>query len=195
MSTFYDPSLGREQRRARARDAVAASTPERREELRQRFASVRSSRNGRSRTALPTMSIHALPVLTGNHDLVYPVISVSDHMEGPGNEWLSLKVFPHHLRPKGFVYLKLGGQVAARARVRGIGYRENVVEHTPNDDGVFAPLVSTATLELEPGTWEAVDFPAAKSHQQGFRYLDTDNAAATVSHLVGGKVLATHAVR
>ena len=116
-------------------------------------------------------------------------------MSGPGNDWLFLTGFPHELRPSGWVYVKVEGRIVGRVRVRGVGYRMNVREHTPDDDGVHRLVSATPTLEVDPDTWEPVDIPAAETHGQGIRYIRTNEAERTVSHLVGGDVLVTHALR
>ena len=116
-------------------------------------------------------------------------------MSAPGNDWLFLTGFPHDLRPNGWVYVKVEGHIVARVRVRGVGYRMNVREHSPHDDGVHHLVSATATLEVDANTWDPVDFPAAETHGQGIRYLRTNEADGTVSHLVGGDVLITHSLR
>jgi hypothetical protein len=171
-------------------------TPERLAELRSQYESATAPpKNRTSRTALPTSASDPCPTLIGGHDLVYPTHSLSDHMSGPGNDWLFLTGFPHDLRPSGWVYVKVEGQIVARVRARGVGYRIDVREHTPDEHGVHQLVASTPTLELDPETWELVDFPAAETHGQGIRYIETNDADGTVSHLVGGNVLITHPLR
>ena len=117
-------------------------------------------------------------------------------MDGADNDWLFLSGFPHDLRPRGWVYFKVEGHVVARARVRRVGFRTDVREHTPDDHGVYQRVQSTPTLEFDPRTWEEVDFPAAETHQQGIRYVEAnDDDDGAVHHLVGGSVIASHPLR
>ena len=195
MPTDDDPTSRREQRRATAKRAASEATPQRIAELRSQYGGATApSKNRMSRTALPTTPSDPCPDLIGNHDLVYPIHRLADHMEGPRKDFLFLTVFPHHLRPTGWVYVKVEGRVVARVRVRRVGYRRDVQEHTPDERGVYLCRESTSTLELDPNTWEPVDFPAAETHQQAIRYVAT-NDDGTVSHLVTGKVISSHSLR
>ncbi|MCU1502573.1 MAG: hypothetical protein JWM12_1927, partial [Ilumatobacteraceae bacterium] len=77
----------------------------------------------------------------------------------------------------------------------GVGFRTQVNEHTADEHGVHAVLESTATLELDAPTWETLVVPAAVSHQQGIRYVDTDDENGVVTHLVDGVELVSHQFR
>jgi hypothetical protein len=195
MITEYDPSLLREQRRADAKRSAASASPERLLDLQSKYGSKRrSTKSPVAFAKLPVTATDPLPELRGSHDLVYPIHSLADHMDGPGNDWLFLTVFPRGLRPKGWIYVKVQNTIQARVRVVGVGFRTLVQQHTPDDQGVHANVASTATLELDRDTWENLVFPAAVTHQQGIRYADTDEANGVVTHLVDGAEVASHHV-
>jgi hypothetical protein len=198
MTDGYEAERRREERWKSIRANGPTMTEERHRELkaaddarrrRTRQAAVKSS----SKAKLPAAPGDPIPELTGEFDLVYPVHSVIDHTERDGNDWLFLTTFPRRLRSGGWVYLKVGNEVVARARVRSIGYRENVEEHTPDDHGVHHNVEFTATLEVDPDSWEQVSFPADDHHLQGIRYLRT-NDDDTIDHLIGGKISASYEI-
>jgi hypothetical protein len=196
MIAEYDPSLLREQRRADAKRSAANVSPERLLDLQSKYGSKRGSTRGPVAFAkLPATADDPLPELRGSHDLVYPIHDLADHRDGPDNDWLFLTVFPRGLRARGWIYVKAQGAIRARVRVVGVGFRTNVHEHTPDEAGAHAPVASTATLELDSTTWELLDVPAAVTHQQGFRYLDTDEANGVITHLVDGAELSSHNFR
>ncbi len=198
MPTPNDFSFGRDERRAAARAAtgevgeVSETEEERYARLRVEFGLARPARSLAPKNALPTTAAGPMPRLIGAHDIVYPVHSTDAHVVGEGNDWLLLSSFPQQLRAGGWVYLKSGRRVTARARVRSIGFREDAVRHTPNDGtGELEHISATPTLELDPESWELGDAPCAATHQRGFRYVSTDDDAGTITHLVKGEPSST----
>ena len=197
MTDGYEAERRREERRKSIRANGPTITEERRRELLEsetkRRKSTRTATTSSLKDRLPAAVGDPIPPLSGEFDLVYPVHVAEHHTTGDGNDWLFLTTFPRRLRSDGWVYLKVGNEVVARARVRSIGYRENVEEHTPDDHGVHHNVEFTATLEVDPESWERVRFPADDHHLQGIRYLRT-NDDGTVDHLIGGKVSASHEI-
>ncbi len=120
---------------------------------------------------MPTKASEGLPKLTGDRDMSYAVHDIGAHMKGPGNDWLfALSGLPRQLRAGGWVYLRSDGHLGARARVTGIGFREERVQQTgePEDQG------PGATIELDASTWEKTDHDLgelASSQRKGYRYL------------------------
>lgn len=198
MTDGYEAERRREERWKSIRVNGPTITEERRRELRAaedtrlRRASQGAAKPS-SKPKLPAAPGDPIPELTGEFDLVYPVHSVIDHTEHDGNDWLFLSGIPRQLRAGGWVYLKVGTEVVARATVRSIGYRENVEEHTPDDQGVHHKVEFTATLEVDPDSWEQLSFPADDHHLQGLRYLRT-NDDDTIDHLIGGQISSSYEI-
>jgi hypothetical protein len=198
MSDGYEAERRREERWKRIRANGSTLTEERRRELRAaENARLRRASQGAAKPSsaakLPAAPGDPIPPLAGEFDLVYPVHVAENHTTGDGNDWLFLTGFPRQLRSGGWVYLKVGDEVVARATVRSIGYREDVEEHTPDDQGIHDKVDFTATLEVDPDSWERVSFPADDRHLQGIRYLRT-NDDDTIDHLVGGEISASYEI-
>jgi hypothetical protein len=137
-----------------------------------------------SKSKLPLTAKDPLPPLTGNKDLSFPVFSIEAHVEGPGNDWLIGELgFPTQLRAGGWVYLRHDGRLGARARVTGIGFREDRPQHTGDTAVNWGP---GPTIEIDPSTWEPFDHDLeelAESQRQGYRYLATATDGS-IKHLM-----------
>lgn len=136
-----------------------------------------------ARGSLPKTDTDPWPALTGNKDISYPVHDIDAHVDGPGRDWLlGEHGFPKELRNGGWVYLRHDGRLSARARIRGIGFRNSRPPHTGDSHEDFGP---GPTLELDPNTWQRVDHDLgelAESQRQGYRYLITC-ADGSIRHL------------
>lgn len=188
VSSFDDPEAARRRRQAEAKRRVAELKAD--GKLEERVIELSPERVAHvQRSSLPTSFADPVRGLHGAYDLVYPVHHFQDHVEGPGNDWLlaSGQGFPQHLQPNGWVYLKSNGRLGARARALRVEYRENLVEHTPDDDATHAAIRTAAVIALDSTTWERLDAPAHPAHQQGYRYVTTDHDADTVTHLINGQ--------
>ena len=138
------------------------------------------------RGRLPQSATDGLPALVGDKDMSFPVHDFDAHMVGPDNGWLVTQGFPWDLRKGGWVYLRHEGQLGGRARVRGIGWREERKLHTGDPDGTWGP---GATIELDASTWERFDHDLgalADDQRQGYRYLITDTFDQ-IHHLIAGE--------
>ncbi len=141
----------------------------------------------RGSNAMPESTDDRMPKLSGDKDLSYAVHSFDEHRSGPGNDWLLASGgFPAQLRTGGWLYLRSGGFLGPRVRVRGIGFRDERVEHTSDKAGVFEDRGPGPTIEVDPDTWE--DFSAdlgdlASKQRTGYRYLISDTSGG-VHHLM-----------
>lgn len=125
---------------------------------------------------LPRHGDDTVPELTGSFDLSYevPDDNVSFHVRGPESGWLALSSFPTALRPNGWAYLQVDGDVVARARVKGIGYRDKRWSQEPS--ATSSDIGGGPTLELHPDSWERLRVwlgTAGEQPVKGYRYLLT----------------------
>lgn len=123
------------------------------------------------RGAMPKTAKDPIPDLIGDKDISYSVQDVTAHV---GQDWLYASVFPWHLRPGGWIYLRNGGFLHARVRVAGIGFRESRPEQTGEEQPEDRGPGSVLTLYEE--TWQrlVIDLGSEASRQtQGIRYLVT----------------------
>ncbi len=116
------------------------------------------------------------PELTGSCDLSYevPEQNVPFHISGPDHDWLAISTLPARLRANGWVYLQVGRSVIARARVRGVGYRDRRWTQEPTETASDAG--AGPTLELHPNSWERLRTslgPEGDVPIPGYRYLHT----------------------
>lgn len=117
-----------------------------------------------------------MPELTGSFDLAYevPDDNVGFHVRGPESGWMAISSFPTMLRPDGWVYLQVDADVVARARVKGIGYRDKRWSQEPS--ATSHDLGGGPTLELFPDSWERMRVwlgDDAEAPVSGYRYLVT----------------------
>jgi hypothetical protein len=115
--------------------------------------------------------------LTGSCDLSYevPHDHVPHHVNGADHDWLAISAFPHRLRANGWVYLQVDEDLVARARVRGVGYRDRRWSHGPSETASDAG--AGPTLELHRDSWERLLVPLGPEAEQpvkGYRYLQTE---------------------
>lgn len=115
-----------------------------------------------------------MPELSGEHDLAYE-IAPSDlryHTGGPDADWLPISSLPKALRPGGYGYIQLDEELVARARVRGVGFRERRWDHAAPE--VASDLGPGATLELDGWHMVSIDLgPEGAVPVSQFRYLST----------------------
>ena len=125
---------------------------------------------------LPRHLDDTIPELTGAFDLSYevPDENVTFHVRGPESEWLAISSFPAALRANGWVYLQVDGDVVARARVKGIGYRDKRWSQEPS--ATSSDIGGGPTIELHPDSWERLRVwlgAAGDAPVKGYRYLVT----------------------
>ena len=125
---------------------------------------------------LPRHGDDTIPELTGAFDLSYevPDENVTFHVSGTESGWLAISSFPTALRANGWVYLQVDGDVVARARVKGIGYRDKRWSQEPS--AISSDLGGGPTIELHPDGWERLRVwlgAAGEQPVKGYRYLVT----------------------
>ncbi len=123
---------------------------------------------------LPRSVIDELPDLGGENDLAYeiPPSDLRYFIDGREADWLPVLNLPTGLRGGGYVYLQVDNRIVARARVRGIGFRERRWDHAAPD--VASDLGPGATIEV--GRWEMVSIdlgPEGAVPVGRFRYVTT----------------------
>ena len=129
---MIDPSKHKEQWVADSKKRAAAMTPERLAELRERYPNTRSTSPGsrkKSSQSVPncgTMDAVSLPIydewgpepfMTGpSNDFLFPL--------GSGQSFNNDGMIPRQLRQNGWIYLRAGGHLVARAQYKGAERRE-----------------------------------------------------------------------
>jgi hypothetical protein len=137
----------------------------------------RAASTPRQSTRLPKSDDDAVPALFGDRDLAYeiPDTNLRYHVQGSDSGWLAISSMPRELRESGWVYLQTGRNLAARCRVKGIGFRDRRWTHEgPGDTFDAGP---GATLELYGDGWEYVSIdlgPDGDVEVDGYRYLITE---------------------
>ncbi len=130
----------------------------------------------RPTTRLPRSADDEAPALSGDKDLAYAIPSgnLRYHVQGPDKDWLPISSLPHELRQYGWVYLQTDSDLAARCRVRGVGFRDKRWTHEHADRTFDAG--PGPTLELFGDEWEFVSIdlgPDGEAEVSGYRYLVT----------------------
>lgn len=128
---------------------------------------------------LPRSVTDPLPELTGAHDLAYeiPPDDLRYYISGSEADWLPVTTLPTELRASGHVYLQIDEELVARARVRGIGFRERRWDHAAPE--VAGDLGPGATIEVD--RWEMVSIdlgPEGALPVPRFRYLATGDGGS-----------------
>ena len=110
-----------------------------------------------------------LPDLIGEHDLAYeiPPDDLGSYISGSEADWLPVSTMPSGLRSAGYVYLQIDEELVARARVKGIGYRERRWDPVASSD-----LGPGATIEVDGWGMVSIDLgPEGAEPVSGFRYV------------------------
>lgn len=137
-------------------------------------ASPRPKRAARPPAArLPRSVTDPLPDLVGENDLAYeiPPSDLGHYIAGSESDWLPISTLPSRLRAGGYVYLQVDEELVARARVRGVGFRERRW-----DPAAASDLGPGATLEVDG--WGMVSFdlgPEGAVAVPSFRYLTSSD--------------------
>ncbi len=187
--SFFDPSKFREERRERAAKAAAEASEQRIEDLRVAEAARRGTKpKNRASSKLPTygtMDAVSVPI--------YEEHGPAPFMEGPSNDFLYPigagqdrnspdGMVPRNLRQGGWVYLRAGGKLVARAVFTGIEQRESRIEHVRSPEG-YLDAGPGLVLAVDAESWEMCDIPLASSSESGngYRYymLDGDRPVFT----------------
>lgn len=121
---------------------------------------------------MPRSVTDPLPELVGENDLAYeiPPSDLRHYIDGSEADWLPVSKLPAELRGGGHVYLQVDNRLVARARVRGIGFRERRWDHA--SPAVASDLGPGATIEV--GSWEMVSIdlgPEGAVPVPHFRYV------------------------
>lgn len=133
---------------------------------------------------LPRSAMDEVPDLVGDKDLAYeiPPSDFEYFISGPESGWLPITQMPKQLRPRGYVYLQIDGDLVAKAQVRSIGFREQRWDHAAPD--VATDLGPGPTIEVEGG-WSGASIdlgPDGTAAINGYRYLvETADGAVVVA--------------
>ena len=123
---------------------------------------------------LPRSMSDPLPDLVGQHDLAYeiPPSDLRYFIGGSEAAWLPVSSLPTDLRAGGYVYLQVDEELVARARVKGIGFRERRWDHAAPE--VAGDLGPGATIEVDGWQMVSVDLgPDGAVPVPRFRYVTT----------------------
>lgn len=134
----------------------------------------RAAAPARPAARLPRSVTDPLPELAGEHDLAYEIApgDLRYHIAGPESDWLPVSSLPTQLRSGGCVYIQIDERLVARARVRGIGFRERRWDHASPE--VASDLGPGATIELDGWSMVSIDLgPEGAVPVTRFRYLTT----------------------
>ncbi len=118
---------------------------------------------------LPRSVTDPLPDLTGENDLAYeiPPSDLMAHISGSEADWLPISSLPTDLRADGYVYLQIDEELVARARVRGIGFRERRW-----DPAAASDLGPGATIEVTDWSMVSIDLgPEGAAPVPSYRYV------------------------
>ena len=118
---------------------------------------------------LPRSVTDPLPDLVGEHDLAYeiPPDDLGSYISGSEADWLPVSKMPTGLRAAGYVYLQVDEELVARARVKGIGFRERRWDPAAGSD-----LGPGATIEVDNWGMVSIDLgPQGADPVAGFRYV------------------------
>ncbi len=125
-------------------------------------------------TKTPSSINDTIAPFTGDLDLS---MGVDDIPALVGGSHLPARIFPHHLRRGGWVYLRSAEALEARVKAKKMVWNDEQAE--PGMTLEVDPATWTSDLGIELG-WLAVQ------QQTGYRYLAT-NEDGTVVHYKGGK--------
>lgn len=123
-------------------------------------------------TKSPVSGNDMIAPFTGALDMSLPVDTADDHL---GSTHLPAKIFPHHLKRGGWVYLRCDGHLKGRVKAKKMVWSEERAE---------------MLLEVDPATWDdEIEIPLGELTEKqttGYRYLVT-NDDDSVTHYMGGK--------
>lgn len=123
-------------------------------------------------TKSPVSANDMIAPFTGALDMSLPVEVAGEHL---GAASLPARIFPHHLKRGGWVYLRCEDALQARVKAKKMIWSD--------EDGAML-------LEVDPDTWNAeIAIPLgelAPQQRTGYRYLQS-NEDGTVTHFKGGR--------
>lgn len=126
----------------------------------------------RRTTKTPASGNDVIAPFSGALDMSMPVED-AEVLHGEGT--LPARIFPHHLRRGGWVYLRCDDALKGRVKAKKMVWNEERSE---------------MAIEVDPTTWdESVDVPLGRLAEQqrtGYRYLAT-NDDNSVTHYMGGR--------
>ena len=123
-------------------------------------------------TKNPSSANDSIAPLSGALDISLPF---DDPDEIVGSETVPARIFPHHLRRGGWVYLRTEHELAGRVKAKKMVWDDEIDE---------------MALEVDPATWDdSVSIPLgelAVQQRSGYRYLEAHDDG-TITHYRGGK--------
>ncbi len=126
----------------------------------------------RRTTKTPASGTDTIAPFGGTLDMSLPVDDPADHI---GETSLPARIFPHHLRRGGWVYLRSSSALEGRVKAKRM---------------VWCDDLSGMKLEVDVETWDStIELPLgrlAAQQRTGYRYLWA-NDDGTVTHYMGGK--------
>lgn len=130
------------------------------------------ARTTRRTTKTPASGNDTIAPFSGALDMSLPVVDATEHF---GNPTLPARIFPHHLRRGGWVYLRSEDCLKGRVKAKKM---------------VWSETESEMAIEVDPETWNTdIDVPLGRLADQqrtGYRYLET-NDDDSVTHFMGGR--------
>lgn len=126
----------------------------------------------RRTTKTPTSATESIAPFSGALDVSIPFTDPSDLF---GRETVPARIFPHHLRRGGWVYLRSESELTGRVRARKM---------------VWDDQTNEMAIQVDPATWdESVSIPLgdlAVQQRNGYRYLESHDDGS-VTHYKGGR--------
>ncbi len=123
-------------------------------------------------TKTPASSNDSIAPFSGALDVSIPF---EDPAGVVGRETVPARIFPHHLRRGGWVYLRTEEELSGRVKAKKM---------------IWDEAVSEMAIQVDPETWDAeISIPLgvlAIQQRNGYRYLES-NDDGTVTHFKGGK--------
>ena len=126
---------------------------------------------------MPKSDTDSPPELFGDKDLAYeiPTANLHYYVQGSESTWLPISSMPVELRAGGWVYLKSGERLVAKAKVKAIGFRKQRWTHESADTAT--DIGPGATLELDGDDWQLIKIelgPDGDAEVPTYRYLVTN---------------------
>lgn len=123
-------------------------------------------------TKTPASSNDSIAPFSGALDVSIPFAAPAEIVGAPT---VPARIFPHHLRRGGWVYLRTENDLICRVKAKKM---------------VWDETCSAMAIQVDPDTWdETIEIPLgelAVQQQNGYRYLQS-NEDGTVTHFKGGK--------
>ncbi len=123
-------------------------------------------------TKTPASANDSIAPFSGALDVSIPFEEPADIV---GRETVPARIFPHHLRRGGWVYLRSESELAGRVKAKKMIWDESCSE---------------MAIQVDPSTWdESVSIPLGElaiQQRNGYRYLESHDDGS-ITHYKGGK--------